>query len=633
MIGTSVSKRLRLTSAVVTVLSSLLVTTADVRSAGAERATKDDTIAVELRIDHQASGTQSIGEVTVTIREPISASKAGSSLLRMPLVVSNVKTSAESVSHLQARDEEGALPLTFHDDPAGPEPYRHWIASRTVHGPVEVTYRLPITNNPNPRGAAPPFELRSDGAVFSGLMGGFLMLPDDSKSYRLKLRWNLASLGSDALGVSTLGVGDHITPKAKSAKQLENLFAMAGLVGREPLQPAADGFFSVWQGSPPFDARSLMQWTHRLYDYYLKFFNAGNSAYTIFLRSNPINAGGGVEVGSSFVGTFDEHTNVEDFKLTLAHEMVHTFVGALDGGDPLTNEWFAEGLAVYYERELPLRAGLIDTVGYLKDLNSTVARYYTNILNTTPNSQIAARFWADTRVRVLPYDRGALYFAQLNSEIALASGGRRSLDDLLMAFLNRRKQGKPLTEEAWVSTVVEYAGEHGKQQFEEMMRGEIIQLKSAAFGPCFRRVEAPMRRYELGFTSDVLIEPRRIVRGLVPNSEAAKAGLRDGDEILKPVPQDGIQGNQRATLTLRISREGQTMDVTYLPRGETIDVPQWVTAPACRGKRQAERASTQTHADSNRRGVQLLGQVVRAHRRDVLAWQVRTDIACCCKHL
>jgi predicted metalloprotease with PDZ domain len=539
-------------------------------------------VSVELGASNYAAA-QSLDAVTVSIRIPITEVPAGAPLLRMPLVTSNVKTSADSLADLRAHDAEGALTLSYQDDPSGPKPYRRWVATRPVRGPIEVSYRAPITNISNPLGAAPPLELRSEGPVFSGVSASFLILPDHDKPYRLKLDWKLAALGPKALGVSTLGVGDAVAASAAPSQAWESVFVMGGQLHHEPDVPSPNGFFSAWQGKPPFDPRSLMKWTHQLYEHYLKFFKTPNATYTVYLRRNPINAGGGVALPNSFVGTFDQHTDVDRFKLTLAHEMAHTFIGGLDAANGLADSWFGEGLAVYYARVLAYRAGKISRADYLVDLNSTAARYYTNILNTTPNAEIPARFWPDTRVRVLPYDRGALYFAQLNDEIAIASGGKRSLDDVLMAFLGRRLEGKALTQEAWLDTVVKEVGDKGRRQFEAMMRGEPITLRSQAFGPCFRSAEVPLRRYELGFTPDVLIEPRRIVRGLKPGSAADKAGIRNGDEILKPVPQDQVQAEQRATLTFVISRGGQVREVTYLPRGETVTVPQWVTvdSPAC----------------------------------------------------
>ena len=260
--------------------------------------------------------------------------------------------------------------------------------------------------------------------------------------------------------------------------------------------------------------------------------------------------------------------------------MVHTFVGALDEGQGLSSSWYAEGLAVYYERVLPWRAALLSTADFLADLNKTAGRYYTDRLNDTPNSRIAARFWADTRVRVLPYDRGSLYFAQLNAELRSSSHGPRSLDDLVLRMIDRRRRGSAVDESAWVALIREALGERGVAQFRAMLNGKLIVPASGAFGPCFERATAPLRRYQLGFDSRVLMEPARIVRGLIPASAAARAGLRDGDRIVKPVPQDAIQADQGATLTLLIERNGETFPITYLPRGAVVRAYQWRRRPA-----------------------------------------------------
>lgn len=547
-------------------------------------ASTNNTIDVTLR-PAAMDAWHKIPFVDVTIKAAPDAA-AGAPLLRLPLVSSNVKTAASSLEQLKAGDADGPLTLTSQDDPDGPKPYRHWRATRAIHGALTISYRVPITDALNPLGAAPPLELRSESGGFSGLAGTYVMLPDTGKAYRLKLAWDFSALGGDSLGVSTLGVGTQ-SSAPKAPEELESTFTMGGRIKHEPATPATDGFFSAWQGEPPFDARALMQWTHRLYGSYLTFFDNRSVTYNVFLRRNKVNPGGGVEVANSFVGTFDDGTPVEEFKLTLAHEMVHTFVGALDDKDELGASWFSEGLAVYYQRLLPYRAGQITRDAYLQDINITAARYYTDLLNTTPNEQIPARFWADTRVRVLPYDRGALYFAQLNAEIVKASHGKRSLDDLVLSFLKRRAAGQPLTQAAWIDAVTHELGTSGKQHFDEMMSGKSLVLDSDAFGPCFQRTQKPMRRYELGFDPTVLVQPKRIIRGLVPGSSAAEAGLKDGDEILKPVPQDGIQADQTAKLKLQIRRGDKVFDVSYLPRGETVSTWQWIPAnnPSCTAAR------------------------------------------------
>ena len=517
-----------------------------------------------------AGGNIAYLDVSETV-DGVSAAK-GTPLFKLALVSSNVDAAA--IEDLQASDAKGPLNLSPHDD-TGQRASRHWSADRDVSGVLAIHYRAPITNAPNARGAAPPFELRTEAGGFSGLGGNFILQPETSPIYNIKTAWNLSAAGPKAVGVSSLGVGD--ATKASKPDILANSFFMGGNIHRYPDPLPANGFLSVWQGTPPFDARALMQWTGDLYGYYTHFFQQkDNPPYEVFLRRNPVNAGGGVEVGRSFVGTFDKDADTKDFKLTLAHEMVHTFVGGLnDNDEDLSESWYSEGLAVYYERVLPLRAHAITPDDFLTDLNSTAARYYTDLLNDAPNDQIAARFWADTRIRVLPYDRGALYFANLNSEIRKASRGKRSLDDLVQTMIDRKRAGQSSDQAQWVLLLQDALGAAGKQGLDDMLAGKLVLPPSDAFGPCFARTTAPLKRYELGFDTAVLAEPSRIVRGLVVGSAAARAGLRNGDHIVKPVPQDQIQADQHATLTLLIARDGKEFPVTYLPRGETVQAYQW----------------------------------------------------------
>ena len=276
------------------------------------------------------------------------------------------------------------------------------------------------------------------------------------------------------------------------------------------------------------------------------------------------------------MATFGPKTQLDDLKITLAHEMLHTFVGGLDKPEGLASSWYSEGMAVYYARLLALRAGQITPAQFLEDLNATAGRYYTDAMIATANAEIPERFWADTRIRVLPYDRGSMYFAVVDQEVRAASGGKRTLDNLLLAMLERRRQQLSVDQDAWVSLVTKELGEKGKTEFESMLSGAIQLPGSGAFGPCFTRTTKVLRRYQLGFDPKVLVEPKRIIRDLIPGSAAERAGLRNGDEITQPVPQDRIQGDQQALLTLKLLRDGKPLELSYLPRGEEVEADQWM---------------------------------------------------------
>lgn len=223
---------------------------------------------------------------------------------------------------------------------------------------------------------------------------------------------------------------------------------------------------------------------------------------------------------------------------------------------------------------------MIGSEAFLDDLNFHAGRYYSSAMASAPNSEVAKRFWADTRIRTLPYDRGMLYFAGIDEAMRRTSGGKRSLDTLVLAMLELERAGKTTTDADWEALLARDLGAPAVLDFRAFLDGAVPLPGSGAFGPCFRRVTRPLKRYELGFDSAVLAEPKRIVRGLVPGSAAAAAGLRDGDEIVAPVPQDDIQGRQGKLLELLIRRDGKTFALSYLPRGEAVAAYQWERVPA-----------------------------------------------------
>ncbi len=499
-------------------------------------------------------------------------------LLQMPLVSSNVPTVAASLSALAARDARGPLPLEVRDSGEDPATQRRWFTARPPEGAIELQYRAETIDTLAARGAAPPIELRGDSTAVSGGGATFLVRPPEG-DYRIRAEWDLAALPAGAVGLSSLDTlaDDDTAP----ASLIDSAYFMAGMIQRYPEDGATDRFFSAWQGSPPFDTRDIMVWGDALYTHYLRLFDAPPTPYGVFLRRNQVNPGGGIGMHRSFVLTYDidRGNDPEALRFTLAHEMFHTFQPLMARGrgmdDSLGAAWFNEGLAVFYQGTLPFRFGMVTPEAYLRDLNFTMARFYTNLFGGTPNREVAGRFWEDTRIRTLPYDRGYVYFVNVDAAIRKASDGARSLDDLMLALQQRRAQDLPIEQADWKALIEAELGQPGVDAFHAMLDGQVQVPDADVFGPCFTREQQPLRRYELGFEPKVLVEATRIVRGLVAGSAAEAAGLRDGDEILQPVGQDAIQGEQDGVLELQIRRDGRDSVIRYQPRGETVDTWQW----------------------------------------------------------
>lgn len=523
---------------------------------------------------------QHVPFVDVTLIADAIHAAAGAPLFELPLVANTVVTSGKDLQSLAFADAAGPIVMTALDVAEdGSNTTRRWRASRAVAGAITVRYRVPIDAAAPPL-ALPQYEMRTERGTFSAAGNAFLVLPTDRTARQVEVHWDFARYGAGGVGASSFGLGDVTTPTPLPAEKLASAYYMGGRPGTAG--PERDGFFAAWQGDPPFAMAPLMTWAGKLHRFYGSFFGYTPASFGVFGRTNTRNPGSGIGLTDSFAYTSNQASKPDELRSLLAHEMLHSWVNSLDGSmdsaGGLDRSWFGEGLAVHYQRTLPYRAGMISADDFLNDLNETAARYYTNIKIATPNAAIPDGFWRDTRVRVLPYDRGSLYFDTVDAQIRAKSGGRRSLDDIVRAMLKTRRGGGAMNEALYRSLLKAQLGDKGIADLDAMLAGRTVLPPSDAYGPRFRRVVRPLRRYDLGFDMASLQARPRIVRGLVDGSNAALAGLRNGDEILNGFPQDALQGDQHAYVTLDIRRDGGVRPIRYQPRGETVDAFQWVAA-------------------------------------------------------
>jgi hypothetical protein len=516
--------------------------------------------------------------VDVTTRISGMEWQAGEPFLRIPVKFAGVPAVAYGVSDLSLSDASGPIPLRENlDEPdaGGFLYFRRWSAGRDVAGDVSLSYRAPIELRVPELGAGPPFDLRADGGGFSGAGNNFLVVPDTAQPFRIRIDWRLDQLSAGSIGVSSFGEGATDSPGP--VDRLTAGYFMAGPLGRYPSEGGDTGFTGYWVGAPRFDAGALLAWSERAYRAIAEFFeDADPPPFRVLMRGNPYEGGGGAALISSFLVSYPAtKDDAATLRETIAHETVHNWVSSI-GGPPGSTSWFSEGMTVAYTRRLLLASGLFTPDEFLESVNETALGYYTNALNDLPNDEIAKGFWSDTRVRSLPYSRGSLYFASVDSAVREHSGGARSLDHLLKAFLARSASGEAVTAGTWRDLIRTELGAAGETALDAMLAGELVVPPEGSFGPCFTRETVRLRRFELGFDRSSLFSEPRIVAGLEPASAAARAGLREGDRILHPVALEDAQNQQDRTLQLRVRRADEELEIEYLPRGETVRGYQWV---------------------------------------------------------
>jgi hypothetical protein len=518
--------------------------------------------------------SQNSGAVAIVIRVPGMHVQAGEPLFRSPIP-----------TEFRVSDQAG--PLAVHAvQPEPDSPGSAFAASRSIKGDLVIRYRVKIQNSPDNGGTTPIFP-RLDGKAFSAIGMTLLAAPVTDAPYRLAIKWDLSEMGAGARGVSSFGDGDVEAP-AGPVERIEHIVVMAGQLERVPAGGKAGRFEAVWGGRPPFDPRPTMLWTEKLHRWMLSFFGTEDDpAYRVFLRNNGgRNAGGGVAFPNSFFATWGPAVTGDGLKSILSHEMTHTFT-ANDLG-----RWYVEGDAVYYQVQLPWRAGLATTEQYLRDINLTASRYYTNAKMHAPEAEIDPNFFKDGWLNTLAYDRGALYFAELNGMIRDRTRGKRSIDDLVRVMVRKGRDGDTITNDTWYELLRKNIGEDAVTLTKSMLSGGLVLPSSDAYGPCFRRYATKIRRYELGF--DVERKPPghpTVISKVILGSEAAKAGLRNRDTVILPsLTSEGPRRDPEATVTATVIRNGKSSTVTWLPRGQASDAYQWERVPsvpdsACRPSR------------------------------------------------
>ncbi len=497
--------------------------------------------------------------------------------MKIPITCAGIAGIADGVHDLVIRDQRGRVEVEQVDDPPDPSNFlnwRHWQARRKVHRPVTVEYRYHLAKAA-PR-AGPPFDLRANGGGVSGAGVGFLVLPEDERVFSVRLVWDLKQLQPGSQAESSFGKGD--LSLTVPVEPLYFSFYIAGPL--ETFEGTTEGFSAAWLGTPPFDARGAMKWAGRAFAALQAFFkDTTPKPFRVFMRTGPDNVRqGGAQLNNSFMLFLPTDAKLtKNLNGVVAHEMVHHWIGSLDGKPGLIS-WYGEGLAEYYSSIQMFRAGLMSVPEFLDVINRKAARYYTNPLMNIPNQDVPTAFWRSRNGQIVPYDRGFFYFVDVNEKLRAATQGKTSLDDLVLAMMEHRKNRQPYTTEAWLKLAGDILGLAAANDYERyIVEGDTIVVPSDAFGPCFERKEVTLRQFDLGFDQRAsLYSVPRVVKGVAPGSAAATAGLRDEDVLVDPLDVEALRTHPEQKAVLKVYRGEQELEISYLPRAKEVQGYEWV---------------------------------------------------------
>jgi predicted metalloprotease with PDZ domain len=504
---------------------------------------------------------------------------AGEVLARLPLSIAGAPTIELSGAEFSAREEQGSL-LLVATDRADEEAVlvRSWTAQRASVGAITVDY-LARPHEAEPLAATPPLELRRDGGGLSGALKCFLVLPPGPEDLTFELGWEHPSIDdspADWLGVTSWGetAGEDHDLVGQGLEHLGDTYMMCGDLAQRHLR---DGQVSIWWLTPPgIDVAAFMDRLGATYRVMATAFDVPVHPFRVFLRSHPHRGLNGSAHPASFVIAVNPEKPLDSSKLyeTLAHELVHEWL-RLDGPEEEVR-WFNEGAADYYSLVVPFRAGLIEEDAFLQAVNWEARTGYANPRRHLTMEEAEPLFFSsDFFAHWLPYTRGMFYLADLDARLRDATSGERSVDDVVVEVTRRRRDGERVGVHEWCAIVDRTVPGDERRMLDSLVFTGDGRPSPDAFGPRFEMIEIQVPSLDLGFDPVTLINSR--VTGLVPRGLAERAGLKEGDTVKLPTFHEAIALDINDEMTVAVTRDGQTHQVTLQLGGHALPVPQWRT--------------------------------------------------------
>ncbi|MDC8831906.1 hypothetical protein [Alteromonas gilva] len=511
----------------------------------------------------------SVEQVNMVISFDSDSVAAGEPLLSMPVVLVSTPSANLHAADLHVTDEQGALTLSerlAEPDPSGQ--YREYITERATQGRITVSYDFTpravdeLTRN----GPLFDFRRQTGGAMGAGVY--FMVLPTTKTPYNISLNWQLDNLPAAVKGVWSYGEGSQ--RKIGPVDVVRFSFYAVGALKQYPQTTAQ--YTQYWLNPPPFDMTKLARKTQTLFEHMAAFFGDTN-AFKVFARANPYPAGGGTGLGPSFMFGYGREGQTTDggTDTLLSHELAHTWPRLNNDEPHALTAWYTEGMAEFYSLLMLRRSGAMETDEFVRQLNQRMDNYYGSRFLTLTNAEAGELFWQEHDAQRVPYGRGLVYLLKLDQQLKDASQGEVSLDTLVLDVYNRQQAGETIGLDAWQAMLRQHLGERAVEDFIAMTNGKVMTPEPRIFG-CLVARPYQFAPFELGF------DPMRLgeVSDLRADSNAANAGLQNGDIITAITPVEVLKKNPQQKVEMTVTRGDNTFDVSFLPRRAPVSGWHWV---------------------------------------------------------
>ena len=512
--------------------------------------------------------------VTLTIQSSL-AEKVPSYSLRTP--------DASAVKFTGGQDAKGKVEFA----PTNDGDTLKWTPNRPIAGELRISYtaRTIIEEGQWPWMVSDPDRLE--------IMGDALLLPDVDAGRKVKtlLKLDLSTYGTDGErgtfvsgAASSFGIGSSREVSA-SREELRNAVIVAGRMGTAIFDALEGHDEAAWFGYTAFDPRPVSADTAAFRTAAAEFFGERSSTPQTLLIV-PVPGMAGAFMASRRTQSVLVHVAVADtwsapLRISTAVETLHAWIGERLWVGPeeparvYEGAWFADGFARHLARDLLFRFGLVTPLEMAAEVNSLESSIAMSPLTNESNAALAKRTKEPGVVPML-VARGTLYALLVDAGIRQKTNGKRSVNDVIRDLYKKAKEKRgPLPTSAWSDAVLAELGSSGPKDFAEIIeKGGNFDIPSNALGPCFRKETRNFFKYDLGFddAASRKTDPPKIV-GVRKDGPAYRAGLRDGDEVIKIQRSPGRSDVEAVVV---VTRNGKDETIRYAPAGAKVKGRGWV---------------------------------------------------------
>lgn len=487
----------------------------------------------------------------------------------IPFTIAGCQTAKYSDKNLHIYDDNGEI--EFHTEVSVGElgPQHDYSLGRDASGTLTMVYSCETTII-DYMISRPLFSLYKSGygCTVSGL--AFLLLPEEGL-FNISLDYDLTETCSEGHTFCGLGAGKlEFEGKCEELKNTFYCINATHFYHRE-----GSKVHIAWFEDDLKHAMEFCEITETYFDYLQELFIDEDRPYFIIVHRNDLLKLTGTAFSRICILGFGSELieSIKQIECVLCHELVHNWLSVEEG--TYTSAIFSEGTAEFFGAKTSYSVGRIDKDELVDRFNKMLMSYYSNPRRADDCKTVCDEAWSYAWAQLIVYGRGVILMLILDSLIRKHTDEKENLENVCRTIRSRQNSGIDVSWEDFRKIVSDITDGESDESFERAASDGLMIPPKDYFGDEYYLCKESVREMYYGFDDSVRMENPRIIHGLVKGSNADKAGLKDGDVIIKWDSEFDLSEDKNAMCEFEIERNGERMQIKYLPRGREISCWQY----------------------------------------------------------